>query len=159
MTEFRTGFRARRGRPPIPRAVTDRGTPELAAKRAIGATLEVIDIGHRHGWLTDNQVKMAIRFRWLYTLRFGVPTVQCTDMARGASSRSPAESDPGWHADRQHEYRKAAEMLESGGLLDSVLRGAVFNDPALLHPGRAEIRQLRLQFTEGLSALHKWWQC
>lgn len=157
MTKSRTGFRARRGRPPVSRIAVDPGTPELVAKRALGVTSEVIDIFHNNGRLTDYQLKAALRFRWLYTLRFGVPSIQCIDMT-GMYTRIPTIEDSKWRADRQNEYREAAHMLEAHGLLNSVLRGAVFNDPALLHPTDKEAKLSRQRFREGLDALTKLWR-
>lgn len=153
MKIIRTGFRTRRGRPSTLRINKDSGTPELVLKRAMGLTLEVVDACHQNGWLSDSQVKSAMHFRWLFALRFGVPTVQCRDLA--GRSASPNCNNAQWHADRQEEYRKSAQLLETRGLLNSVLRGVVFNDPVLLHPERTEAKRLRNQLAEGLTALSK----
>lgn len=154
MPTLRKGFRAQRGRPSTLRVAKDHGTPELAFKRAMGVTLEVVDACQQNGWLTDGQVRTALHFRWLYTLRFGAPTVQCTDMT-GHARASPIDNDTQWRADRQREYRVSAGLLEARGLLDSVLRGVVFNDPTLLHPKRMEAKLLRHRLAEGLAALGK----
>ena len=66
----------RRGRPAQPRVEVDKGTPELRRHRQQHATVEPLDRLLQQGLLTVPQHQCALRLRWLYTLRYGAPTLQ-----------------------------------------------------------------------------------
>jgi hypothetical protein len=144
------GFRTRRGRPPASRPIVDTGTPELAAKRALGHTSEVIDRLLQQAAITEQQHRCALDFRRLYRLRFGCPDVQAVDLTR-SHHYSTATDDSQWRQERNQQYRMLADVLHSKGLLMALLRVAVFDDPLALHPCRG--RSLRTRFIKATNEL------
>ena len=72
---------SRRGRPPIHREKEDKGTHELQLKRAAGITQEPVDRWLKQGRLSADMHHCALHFRWLYTLRFGSPSIKALNPA------------------------------------------------------------------------------
>ena len=136
---------------------TDRGTPELAAKRSHDQTAEVIDVLYKNGAITENEHWCALHFRWLYTLRFGSPTIHAVDFDGQRHYTPPGhEEDPDWKAERNAEYRIIADVLHQRGLLVAMLRIAVFNDTSILQTRKAgTVKQL---FIEAVGFLCTQWR-
>lgn len=147
----RNRFSTRRGRPRTPRITQDTGTPELRQKHAAGATSETIDLCLRHHLITEAQHRAALHFRWLYTLRFGAPSVQALDLTSPRERAAPQE-DTAWLQARQQEYRHAAQALESRHLLV-----AVFDDPTPLRSGSHTAADCLHRLREGLGLLMRLW--
>lgn len=155
MTDFKKRRFARRGRPRIARESTDSGTLELQRKRASGSTQEAIDHCLASGMITPEMHQSALHFRWLYTLRFGSPTVKALNPAEyhGVEHRPSSESrqcSGMWDQAREEEYRQAAEALGSSHCLHAVLQITVYN----LHPTAEWVNPLR----NGLLILTALWR-
>lgn len=128
-------FSSRRGRPPRPVASsTDYGTPELQLKHALGVTREPIDLCLERKLVTPDQHWCSLHLRWLYTLRYGAPSLT-TRYADKDSQTAPEEDNSQWRTLREREYHAAAACLQQSGYYDPVMRVSVFNElPAFLNP-------------------------
>lgn len=133
-------FSTRRGRPKSPsRHEGDMGTPELCLKRALGVTQEVLDLCLERGIIDNAQHWSGIHFRWLYTLRFGVPTVRAVDPTDLGGALHKLE-DPTWRAEREEEYALACTLLNKAGLREAITDICVHNyRPGFLQPPRGAI--------------------
>lgn len=121
-------FSTRRGRPRgAARTETDRGTPELRAKRRGGATAEAIDLCLDRGVITPDQHWCGLHFRWLYTLRFGVPDAK-TAHALYHREESPRQCGDDWTGEREQDYAMAVAVLRESGALHQVMRLCVYNE-------------------------------
>lgn len=153
----RTRFSTRRGRPRAQFPSRDKGTPELRMKRASGLTNEAIDLCYNRQLINEAQHRAALHFRWLYTLRFGTPNVQALDISQSYTGSAPNKDETAWKKARQQDYREAAQQLEQEKLLVSVLRVAVFDDPAPLRPDSIAAAECLHRLSKGLSLLvHLW---
>lgn len=128
-------FTSRRGRPRAHRLPADPGTPELRLKHALGLTREPLDHCLEKRLITADQHRAGVHFRWLYTLRYGLPTVRALDLsALPGAPRATAEDDP-WRQGREVEFREAARVLNNSGCLRAVLAVCVMQHaPACLAP-------------------------
>ena len=115
-----------RGRPPKNREKRDLGTKELQQKRALGHTDEVLDYCHQRGIISDAQHWCGNHFRWLYTMRYGVPNIRATDFAR-LGLVAPPEDDDEWLARINVQYMQATELLEQRRCLGVVLNAVVYS--------------------------------
>ena len=142
-------FPTRRGRPrkDPTLAQKDLGTPELQRKRQLSETTEAIDLLLQRGQISMPQHWCALHFRWLYTLRYGAPTVQSLDPLRVQGFHAPRTITE-WQEDREKEWKDALEMLRRYRCLQVVLDSAVYNEPPL-----ARFILLR----EGLELLERNW--
>lgn len=120
-------FRTRRGRPAAPRPEIDTGTPELAVKRAQHLTTEWIDLLRQENAISQDMHRCAMRFRWLYTLRFGCPGVRALDLTGGSSLRETLSHDETWKNRQEEEYRLAVANLRENGTLDTIMQLVVLN--------------------------------
>ena len=89
----------------------DLSTQELISKRRINVTKEPLDLCFEKGLITLEQHQYGIRFRWLYSLRFG---------AIGTSSNFPSifshrsqQYDIDWLSRKQQEYRFIMDYLKT----------------------------------------------
>lgn len=131
-------FTTRRGRPPKPRDTRDLGTPELRFKHAHGLTCEPIDLCLERQLISEAQHRSGLHLRWLYTLRYGAPSL--TTRYADRDSRGGAQDDPQWRSLRELEYHEASRLLKAHQRYEPVMRLAIFNErPAFLSP------QLRTQ--------------
>lgn len=127
-------FRTRRGRPASsPRPAIDSGTPELIAKRTRHQTEEQIDQLLREGIISPEMHRSALRFRWLYTLRFGCPGVRALDLSDHPSAGIYSR-DEDWKKQREDEYRDVAQHLAQAGIFRTILQVAVFDHRPPLTP-------------------------
>jgi hypothetical protein len=154
MSHIRKGFRTRRGRPASTRAIIDKGTPELVAKRDAGLTREVIDVLHKSGKLNDQELWCALHFRWLYHVRFGSPTVRTTDPARPQHYHPPSCEEPNWRVRYNAQYRQISVALDQRCLLAPLLNIAVFNDFSIL----SQTNKAWQLFYEALGYLQSQWK-
>lgn len=120
-------FSRKRGRPSNNTSRgTDLGTPELIKKRAYTVTAEPIDICLEKGIISSEQHWCAIHLRWLYTLRYGVPSVKSLDPTHlGGRELSP--DSPEWRREREKEYHEALEVIASQALVRLLLEICVYN--------------------------------
>lgn len=164
-------FSTRRGRPPRQRAdAHDRGTPELQQKRALGITVEPVDICLERNLISADQHWCSLHLRWLYTLRYGAPVVT-TRYADKASQHSLPPPSADWRAEREQEYTTAIALLQRAKRYEPVMRLSVFNErPAFLSPAlmrRAwtepamahQLNRAHTTLLEGLNVLVCEWRC
>ncbi len=126
-------FSTLRGRPKQPTPSTDPGTPELRLKHALGLTAEPIDLCLEKQLITPDQHWCGLHLRWLYTLRYGAPSLT-TRYADQDSPLAPPQEDITWRAMREREYHDAVNTLKFARYYECVMRLAVFNEhPAFLN--------------------------
>lgn len=160
-------FSSRRGRPRANSAAPDTGTPELIRKRALGITAEPIDLCLARGIIDADQHRSGLHLRWLYTLRYGAPSLTTRYFLEdGAASTTTCEL---WRSAREEEYLLATRLLKSRQLEQAVLRLTIYNElPAFLNPRMQQqcwqqpalaerLDTLRQQLCEGLTLLTKHW--
>ena len=105
-------FSRQRGRPKRTTPIgKDKGTAELQFKRALNLTMEPLDLCFSKGLITDEQRNAGSRFRWLYTLKFGAPTVSAYDPGHPGGKACKHE-DSKWLANRHAEYNHIIQELE-----------------------------------------------
>lgn len=119
-------FSRRRGRPKKPYEGADKGTAELREKRSQNLTIEPLDLCLNRGLITEQQHNAGIRLRWLYTLKFGAPTISsyCIDDIGGHSCKY---EDSSWTARRQSEYSLIIQALKENGSRKTVMDICVFS--------------------------------
>lgn len=128
-------FTTRRGRPPKAAAdTTDFGTPELRFKHAHGVTAEPIDRCYEKQIITKTHHWCGLHLRWLYTVRYGAPSLTTHyDWERDSAPRTA--DDPNWRRQREAEYHEATALLRTRLHYEPVMRLCVYNElPAFLAP-------------------------
>jgi hypothetical protein len=158
-------FPRRRGRPRIIRAEKDRGTPELIQKKCMGETSEVLDLCFERRLITPEQHWCGIHLRWLYTLRYGIPTIRAIDPTHMGGLETKA-NDQQWRIQREKEYSDAITCLNKTGHASLLMSICIYNErPPLMNRSKLTgARQSRrsLAFihalTLGLDALHEHWK-
>lgn len=117
---------ASRGRPKSARADgKDRGTPELQKRKNLGLLSEPVDLCREKGIINADEHWCALHLRWLYTLRYGLPTVTATNLERFGGSRID-ESDE-WNSHRELEFHEAIEALKKCGAHKEIINLAIMN--------------------------------
>lgn len=162
-------FTTKRGRPSTRHDTSDLGTPELIKKRLYDVTTEAIDMCLNKGLINAEQHWSGIHLRWLYTLRYGVPSVKALDTTH-MGGREIVCDNPEWRMEREKEYHEALDAMKSQHIVQAVLALCVFNQRPLFlrQPKRAStldkahriaVRcQMELsQIQTGLNALVKLW--
>jgi hypothetical protein len=142
-------FSARRGRPrkDISEKNRDRGTPELQRKRALSHTSEAIDFLLQRGVISEQEHWCGLHYRWLYTLRYGAPSVQSLDPNHSKGfSHSPIRWD--WQEAREAEWVEAQQKLQQWGSLRAVRDVTLYNHlaPSLMENLRQGLRLLVTQW-------------
>lgn len=161
------GFNTKRGRPKTKEIAKqeekDLGTKELQEKRSRGMTREVIDIVLEKNLISGEQYSAAMHLRWLYTVRFGAPTVSAINLEIDCR-RESGRNDEVWQMEREKEYAMAIEKLRAGGSLKIVMNIVVFNQaPKFMNTRRrkgadlAACGQELLKFRDGLTTLVELW--
>lgn len=155
-------FTTRRGRPRAQALPKDPGTPELRFKHALGLTREPLDVCLEKNLLTADQHRAGLHFRWLYTLRYGLPTVRALDLSTPPGGM-PSGADELWRQGREVEFREASRLLHESGTLRTVLAICVMQytpafftprpDLAINRDGERQLAQLR----DGLGLLARQW--
>ena len=163
-------FSTVRGRPRKPAQTHDLGTPELRLKHALRVTAEPIDLCLEKQMITPQQHWCGLHLRWLYTLRYGAPSLTTHYTDRDHPASTPMAEDPGWRSMREREYHEAAVMLRARNRYECVMRLCVFNErPAFLssalrekafhQPHLAErMSHAQAQLREGLDLLVLHWR-
>lgn len=155
--------RRTRGRPKSERPKHDYGTSELIAKRLHGETSEALDLCLERGIITPEQHWCGIHLRWLYTLRFGTPSIQATPLHDTAQTAAKLH-DPKWQASCEQEYQEAITLLTQGGYAVQMANICIFNEtPHFLKKPSALNRPVvadaeRLRFLDGLDVLVRCWE-
>lgn len=161
-------FSSRRGRPRAISGVPDQGTPELRSKRALGITAEPIDLCLARGIISADEHRSGLHLRWLYTLRYGAPSVTTRYLLDDAATSGITCEQ--WRSAREEEYLLATRLLKSRRLDQPVLRLTIYNElPAFLNPAMQKqswhqpplaerLESLRLQVSDGLSLLTSHWR-
>lgn len=131
-------FTNRRGRPATKTPDrSDLGTPELIKKRLWGITSEALDICLARNLISAEQHWCGIHLRWLYTLRYGVPSVKALDPTH-PGGRELGSDNPKWREEREREYHEAIHAIGNMAAVQAVLELCVFNQrPAFLHTDAA----------------------
>ena len=107
-------------------SAVDKGTTELQEKRKAGLTAELVDMMYQQQLLTDREHATLLRFRWLYTIKFGVPRYASVKLGFDDQTRLSMD-EPGWVEAREKDYSIMANQLEKYGLKRLVLGMCVFN--------------------------------
>lgn len=142
------------GRPASQKFKKDLGTPELIAKRKIGITTEPLDLCFERRIIDDSQHRCAIYFRWLYTLRFGLPTVRAYDLARTKGRDVESYKSHLWLHEKQGEYERLVRKLKAIEAFHVILDICVYNMmPKFLRNGYVEESPELFKFQEGLFLL------
>lgn len=130
------GFSSKRGRPCLNRPEKDMGTRELAAHHKEGHTMEALDICLNRNLISDEAHRAGLHLRWLYSLRFGTPTIRAYDHSNLGGRALRKEHDP-WRARREQEYEQAITQLKQINAAIMVSNVAIFNRfPRFLLPPR-----------------------
>jgi hypothetical protein len=94
-----------------------RGRPKTryAKEKSISLTkLQVVpepfDMCLQQGIINVTQHRAGLRLRWLYTLHFGLPTVQGYDLTK-VRGRDPSRHDEKWLTERRNEYKTITTKL------------------------------------------------
>lgn len=120
-------FRTTRGRPKSKIAdKKDIGTAELRAKRAQSITCEPLDICLKKGFISEAQHWCGLHLRWLYTLRYGAPSVACRGYHLESGYPIRPEDDA-WRSAREQEYRQAIQALSHWRCYEMVMSVCVFH--------------------------------
>lgn len=163
-------FSTRRGRPPKPKPTKDHGTPELQAKRSHGLTTEAIDLCLERRLISPSQHWCGLHLRWLYTIRYGAPSLSSHWWQLLCEQHGPREETQGWRKAREEEYTEAREHLRKHRCYDAVMRICVYDEtPCFLRPDVLQralaspplverIDQERRALCAGLEQLQALWQ-
>ena len=127
-------FSRRRGRPKKTYEIgKDKGTSELQTKRMHNLTIEPLDLCFSKGLINEQQQNAGIRLRWLYTLKFGAPTIS-SYIPDDAGGHSCKYEDNNWMAKRQTEYNNILHLLDKAKSRQIVMDVCIFSRlPAFLY--------------------------
>lgn len=157
-------FSRRRGRPKNNRPLLDTGTPETVMKRLMGITTEALDLCLEKGIITEQQHWCGIHLRWLYTLRYGVPSARTTNLTFMEScGHKPSDyEDPLWRVSREKEYNDALNMLTKSGYSLLLINLCVYNELPRIFSSQREkslvYREITEKISSGLNILLKLWK-
>ncbi|MCI5049557.1 MAG: hypothetical protein MRY32_04420 [Rickettsiales bacterium] len=121
-------FSSKRGRPKSERPVTDYGTPELIMKRACDQTAESIDLCLARNLITNKQHWCGMHLRWLYTLRYGAPSVSAASLDELSRHHEVVVDDAEWRASREREWDEAVLILQRVRANDMVQAICIYNE-------------------------------
>ncbi len=151
-------FTRRRGRPKVEIQENDHGTPELQRKRAAEETAETLDLCLGKGLISLQQHWCGIHFRWLYTLRYGAPSVRALDLLHVDGIDIPND-DPSWRESREAEYHEAALALANWGYLRLLTNICVHNQrPDFLKSRNVSDYKTLAELRDGLDILVTHWR-
>lgn len=162
-------FSSKRGRPRKAPEQPDLGTAELRAKQALGLTSEPIDLCLQHRLISPAQHWCGLHWRWLYTLRYGAPSLSAHYM-RDRLGTSRDEDCLQWRSLREAEYQQARALLTAHRRYEAVSRLSVFNErPSFLDPRlrekawhqpalAAQLSRAHRELQEGLELLVYHWK-
>ena len=144
-----------RGRPRAAKARKDLGTKELQQKRAAYETEELLDRYYRLELITEKQYWCGNHFRWLYTLRYGVLSVQSAASRRAAGCMDLLDDDDQWMARMECKYKQAEGQLEEAGVLTAMVHMVIDNQCAYKQATHAPYSSQKL--TRALEILVALW--
>lgn len=128
------GFSTKRGRPASNLPKHDHGTKELREKHAQSLTTEPLDLCLQRNLISVEQHNAGIRLRWLYTLRFGAPTISAYQPENPGASCFRQDSEEWLHA-RYREYEHHIRELTRIQARRLILNVCVFHQmPRFLKP-------------------------
>jgi hypothetical protein len=92
--------------------MTKKGRPKIYYDciQKVRSTAEPLDLCLQHGFLTIRQHRLALRLRWLYTLNFGLPTVQAYNFSK-VPGREISKYDDDTFYEKRQEYTMVTEYL------------------------------------------------
>lgn len=162
-------FSTRRGRPPKAQPQPDLGTPETQSKRGQGLLKEPIDLLLERRQITRDQHWCGLHLRWLYTLRYGAPSITSPWWRMLEQTHSPQQREANWQEAREREYAEIRSALLAKNCYTEVMQLCVYNEmPLFLKPEILreaarkpqllwQLEQRREQLCEGLDILtHRW---
>jgi hypothetical protein len=135
----------------------------------MGMTAEPIDLCLEKQLITHAQHWCGLHLRWLYTLRYGAPSLS-THYGDKREAGLRSADDPAWRKQREAEYHEATALLRTRLHYEPVMRLTVYNElPSFLNPvlcrrawdqpslaEQLSLAQRRL--TDGLELLALHWQ-
>lgn len=164
-------FNTRRGRPPKkPIEKRDPGTPETRTKLAQGILQEPIDLCLERNLITREQHWCGLHLRWLYTLRYGAPSITSQWWHVLEQQYGPRVREDGWQEAREREYAEARTLLLQANCYTEIMQLCVYNEmPLFLRPeilreavGKPhllwQIEQRQTHLKNGLDRLAKHWR-
>jgi len=131
-------------------------TPELKRKHASGITKECIDVLKERGVITPQQHWCAMHFRWLYTIRYGLPAPTAINLEECLSGVSSGwQNNESRRVDLEAEFIVAAKELSVSGALRHIMSVAVYG----IFPHQSELEKLKTGLNDlallwNKSALH-----
>jgi hypothetical protein len=143
----------KRGRPKNIDTGIDRGTSELQMKRKQNITTESLDLCLHKKIITPIEHASGMKLRWIYTLRFGAPSVQSKSLQMKLYTNKEYDEKFLQHA--QKKYRNIMEILKEAQTHRIVTNICVFNEfPQFLasHKFRDSKRE---KFLHGMGLLAK----
>ena len=120
----------------------------LPAKEKIIVTSEPLDIYFKDKIISEDEHQSGMRLRWLYTLRYGAPTLQ-TKLIQQQGFESKY-NDEKWLVNKQQQYRFILGELQKSKVAKIVLGVCVFNE--------AVNKLNQLKFCYGMQILQKTFQ-
>lgn len=163
-------FTTQRGRPRPALPPVDLGTPELRLKHSLRITVEPIDLCLEKELISQEQHWCGLHLRWLYTLRYGAPSLTTYYTDHEARSPIPQMDDPEWRSQRELEYHQAVRLLKEHKYYECIMRLTIFNErPAFLshklkiksdknHLLSSELERLTKNIRDGLDLLAQHWR-
>jgi hypothetical protein len=120
----------------------------VSAKKKIIVSLEPLDVYFKNKIISEDEHQSGMRLRWLYTLRYGAPTLQ-TKLLQQQGFESKY-NDEEWLMKKQQQYRFIIGELQKSDLAKIVLGVCVFNE--------AVNKFNQLKFCYGMQILQKTFQ-
>lgn len=117
--------------------ISDKGTKELQKKRALHVTIEPLDLVLKNEIITASQHKIGMRFRWLYTLKFGLPTLQSKAFYELEGGLIKKSHDDEWLYDKEKEYISIVNFLKTMRL-ENLIAGICIHHVAPIFLTRAK---------------------
>lgn len=120
------GFKQGRGRPRNTRPAVDSGTPELVIRNRLGLTREPLDLCLEHGLLTAEMHQAAMRWRWLYSIKYGVSAPK---QVRWMEESTPAalSRDDAWKSQRSLELTRLTNAISREAAYKMFTDAALFS--------------------------------
>jgi hypothetical protein len=163
-------FTTRRGRPPKPRETEDHGTPETRAKHSAGLLHEPLDLCLERGIITREQHWCGLHLRWLYTLRYGAPSITSHWWRILETQHGPRVREVAWQEEREREYAEARAALVRENCYSDLMQLCIYNEmPLFLKPeiqreaiGKPQLiwqlEQRQAQLIHGFEVLNHLWR-
>ena len=144
---------SKRGRPKSTNTDFDKGTIELQKKRTNNLTTESLDLCLQRNIITPVEHIGGIKLRWMYTLKFGIPTIQSKLLQM--KFYDSKNYDEKFLASLQKQYCDIIEALKAIHAHKIVMSICIFNE----FPSFLKSKQLcdyqKEKFTQGVKLLVK----